>query len=276
MSSALGTLEQEEKCRRDLRASKLIVVKIGASSLSDESGSLDIKKIKSLCDEIIAVKNKGVDVILVSSGAIKAGRALMRDQNKNGSMPSLQALAAIGQVVLMEAYRDTMAEKGHKVAQILLTWDDFKNKRRLRNLMNTINTLLSLGVLPIINENDTIAVDEIKFGDNDTLSALVAKYMQADLLVILSDVDGLYSGDPNDPSSKLISCVMNVTPDIERLVQSSHSGFGGMATKLKAAKIVMSAGIPMVIANSSTDKVLEKILQGDKIGTLFIAGGGGM
>jgi len=276
MSSALGTLEQEEKCRRELRASKLIVVKIGASSLSDESGSLDIKKIKSLCDEIIAVRNKGVDVILVSSGAIRAGRALMRDQNKNGSMPSLQALAAIGQVVLMEAYRDTMAEKGHKVAQILLTWDDFKNKRRLRNLMNTINTLLSLGVLPIINENDTIAVDEIKFGDNDTLSALVAKYMQADLLVILSDVDGLYSGDPNNPDSKLVSCVTNVTPDIERLVQSSHSGFGGMTTKLKAAKIVTSAGIPMVIANSSTDKVLEKILHGDRVGTLFVAGGGGM
>ncbi|MEM4218044.1 MAG: glutamate 5-kinase, partial [Candidatus Methanomethylicaceae archaeon] len=219
MPSALGSSEQEEKCRRDLRASKLVVVKIGASSLSDQSGALDLKKIKSLCDEIIAVKNKGVDVILVSSGAIRAGRALMRDQNKNGSMPSLQALAAIGQVLLMEAYRDIMAEKGYKVAQILLTWDDFKNRRRLRNLMNTINTLLSLGVLPIINENDTIAVDEIKFGDNDTLSALVAKFMQADLLVILSDVDGLYSGDPNDPNSKLISCVADVTPDIERLVK---------------------------------------------------------
>ncbi|MEM3364950.1 MAG: glutamate 5-kinase [Candidatus Methanomethyliaceae archaeon] len=273
MPSALGSSEQEEKCRRDLRASKLVVVKIGASSLSDQSGALDLKKIKSLCDEIIAVKNKGVDVILVSSGAIRAGRALMRDQNKNGSMPSLQALAAIGQVLLMEAYRDIMAEKGYKVAQILLTWDDFKNRRRLRNLMNTINTLLSLGVLPIINENDTIAVDEIKFGDNDTLSALVAKFMQADLLVILSDVDGLYSGDPNDPNSKLISCVADVTPDIERLVKDSHSGFGGMATKLKAAKIVTSAGIPMIIANSSTEKVLEKILSGNKVGTLFLAGG---
>lgn len=273
MPSALGSSEQEEKCRRDLRASKLVVVKIGASSLSDQSGALDLKKIKSLCDEIIAVKNKGVDVILVSSGAIRAGRALMRDQNKNGSMPSLQALAAIGQVLLMEAYRDIMAEKSYKVAQILLTWDDFKNRRRLRNLMNTINTLLSLGVLPIINENDTIAVDEIKFGDNDTLSALVAKFMQADLLVILSDVDGLYSGDPNDPNSKLISCVADVTPDIERLVKDSHSGFGGMATKLKAAKIVTSAGIPMIIANSSTEKVLEKILSGNKVGTLFLAGG---
>jgi len=274
MSSALGTLEQEEKCRRDLKASKLIVVKIGASSLSDESGSIDLKKIKSLCDGIIAVKKRGVDVILVSSGAIRAGKAIMRDQNRNGSMPSLQALAAIGQVLLMEAYRDAMAEKGYKVAQILLTWDDFKNKRRLRNLMNTINTLLSFGVLPIINENDTIAVEEIKFGDNDTLSALVAKYMQADLLVILSDVNGLYSGDPKDPNSKLISCVANVTPEIERLAQNSFSGFGGMATKLKAAKIVTSAGIPMIIAKSSADKVLEKILSGDRIGTLFLAGGG--
>lgn len=270
MSSALGTQEQEEKIRKELKASKLIVVKIGSSSLSNESGYLDLKKIESLCDELVAIKNKGVDVILVSSGAIRAGKAIMCDENKNGEMPSLQALAAIGQVLLMEAYRDTMAEKGYKVAQILLTWDDFKNKRRLRNLLNTLNTLLSLAVIPIINENDTIAVDEIKFGDNDTLSALVAKYMQADLLVILSDVEGLFSGDPNDPNSKLITCVARVTPEIERLVQDSHGGFGGMATKLKAAKIVMSSGIPMVIAKSSTKKVLERILAGENVGTLFL------
>ncbi|MGQ9760261.1 MAG: glutamate 5-kinase [Candidatus Methanomethylicaceae archaeon] len=271
MTSSLELLQQEEKCRRELRASKLIVVKIGASSLSDKTGSLDMKKIDSLSEELVAVKKKGVDVILVSSGAIRAGRALMRDENKNGRMPSLQALAAIGQVLLMEAYRDILSEKGYKVAQILLTWDDFKNKRRLRNLLNTLNTLLSLGVIPIINENDTIAVDEIKFGDNDTLSALVAKYMQADLLVILSDVEGLYSGDPKDPNSKFISCVTSITPEIQKLVQGSHSGFGGMATKLKAAKIVTGAGIPMIIANSSVEKILERILLGEKVGTLFLA-----
>lgn len=270
MSLTLGTLEQEKKCRRELGASRLIVVKIGASSLSNESGSLDLKKIESLCNELVAVRNKEVDIVLVSSGAIRAGRAIMQDESKNSEMPSLQALAAIGQVLLMEAYRDTMAKKGYKVAQILLTWDDFKNKRRLRNLLNTLNTLLSLGVVPIINENDTIAVDEIKFGDNDTLSALVAKYMQADLLVILSDVDGLYSGDPNNPDSKLIPCVARVTPEIERLVQNSHGGFGGMATKLKAAKIVMASGIPMVIAKSSTNRVLELILMGENIGTIFL------
>lgn len=272
MSSSLGILQQEEKCRRELRASKLIVVKIGASSLSDETGSLDMKKIDGLCEELITVKKKNVDVVLVSSGAIRAGKAIMCDQNTNSGMPSLQALAAIGQVLLMEAYRDIMAEKGYKVAQILLTWDDFKNKRRLRNLLNTLNTLLSLGVIPIINENDTIAVDEIKFGDNDTLSALVAKYMQADLLVILSDVEGLYSGSPTDPNSKLISCVAKITPEIEQLVQDSHGGFGGMATKLKAAKIVMEAGIPMIIASSRVKKVLERVLMGEKVGTLFLPG----
>ena len=188
-----GSSGGERGCRKELRSAKLVVVKIGASSLSGSSGSLDLGRLGSLCKELVAVKNKGINVVLVSSGAIRAGRATMMDLTKNGEMAGLQALAAIGQVVLMEAYRDIMADKGCKVAQILLTWDDFRNKRRLRNLLNTFNSLLLLGVVPIINENDTIAVDEIKFGDNDTLSALVAKYMQADLLVLLSDIDGLYT-----------------------------------------------------------------------------------
>jgi len=173
---------QEEEYREELKKSKLIVVKVGASSLSNEEGFLDIKKIERLCDEIISLKKIGIDVILVSSGAIRAGKSIIK--GKNADMPSLQALAAIGQVLLMEAYRKVMANRGFIIAQILLTWDDFKNKRRLRNLLNTLNTLISFGVLPIINENDTVAVEEIKFGDNDTLSALVAKYIQADLLII--------------------------------------------------------------------------------------------
>jgi glutamate 5-kinase len=170
----------------------------------------------------------------------------------------------------MEAYRDAMAKKGSKVAQILLTWDDFTNKRRLRNLLNTLSSLLSLGVVPVINENDTTAVEEIKFGDNDTLSAFVAKYMQADLLVLLSDIDGLYSGDPNKPGSRLLTHVEEVTPEVERLVCERHEGAGGMATKLKAGKIATEAGIPMVIANTSEDRPLIRILEGEHLGTLFI------
>jgi glutamate 5-kinase len=211
----IGSSSSEERgCRKELRSAKLVVVKIGASSLSGSSGSLDLGKIRALCKELVAVKDKGINAVLVSSGAIRAGRATMMDLAKNSEMAGLQALAAIGQVVLMEAYRDIMADKGCKVAQILLTWDDFRNKRRLRNLLNTFNSLLLLGVVPIINENDTIAVDEIKFGDNDTLSALVAKYMQADLLVLLSDIDGLYTGDPGNVGSKLVPCIDSITPDV--------------------------------------------------------------
>jgi glutamate 5-kinase len=267
-----GSSGEERRCRKELRSAKLVVVKIGASSLSGPSGSLDLGKINALCGELAAVKNKGINVVLVSSGAIRAGRATMMDLAKNGEMAGLQALAAIGQVVLMEAYRDIMVDKGFKVAQILLTWDDFRNKRRLRNLLNTFNSLLSLGVVPIINENDTIAVDEIKFGDNDTLSALVAKYMQADLLVLLSDIDGLYTGDPENADSKLVPCIDSVTPDVEKLVSEKHDGFGGMVTKLKAAKIATSSGIPMVIANGGGAKVLERIVNGERIGTLFVPG----
>jgi glutamate 5-kinase len=261
---------KERRCRNDLRSAKLVVIKIGASSLSNASGALDRGKISSLCDELAKLKRRRIDIVLVSSGAIRGGRAIMRDRLKDGEIAGLQALAAIGQVVLMESYRSLMAEKGHNIAQILLTWDDFRNKRRLRNLLNTFNSLLSLGVIPIINENDTIAVDEIKFGDNDTLSALVAKYMQADLLVLLSDIDGLYTGDPKRSGSRLISCVETVTPEIEKLAADKHGGFGGMATKLKAAKIVVDSGIPLIIANGAHERVLERIIDGEKIGTAFL------
>jgi len=265
-----ATMTEERRCRKGVQSSKFIVAKIGASSLSDPSGSLDNGKVRALSEEVVRLRKRGISAILVSSGAIKAGKAAMTTNAKNGEIAGLQALAAVGQVVLMEAYRDIMAELGFTVAQILLTWDDFRNKRRLRNLMNTINGLISMGIVPIINENDTIAVDEIKFGDNDTLSALVAKYMQADLLVLLSDIDGLYSGDPSSKGSKLITGVKSITPEIERLVSQRHGGFGGMATKLKAAKIATEAGIPMVIANSSTANVVGRIIGGENIGTIFL------
>jgi glutamate 5-kinase len=265
-----ATMTEERKCRKAVQSSKFIVAKIGASSLSGSSGSLDEGKVRTLSEEVVRLRKRGISTILVSSGAIKAGKAAVITKAKNSEIAGLQALAAVGQVVLMDAYREMMAEMGFTVAQILLTWDDFRNKRRLRNLMNTINGLISLGVVPIINENDTIAVDEIKFGDNDTLSALVAKCMQADLLVLLSDIDGLYTGDPTRKGSRLITGVKAITPEIERLVSQNHRGFGGMATKLKAARIATEAGIPMVIANSSTEDVVGRIIDGESVGTIFL------
>lgn len=266
----MGCQELDETIlRAQLRKSKLIVVKVGASSLSDENGRIDFEKMNSICVGVSNLRRQGIDVVLVSSGAIRAGKAIISDSIKNNEISSLQAFAAVGQVLLMESYRDIMAGKGYRIAQILLTWDDFRSKTRLKNLINTIQTLLSLGVLPIINENDTIAVEEIKFGDNDTLSALVATHLGSDLLIILSDIDGLYNGDPGLPSSKLISFVPEVTQEIESLASSTHKGFGGMKTKLKAAKMVTAMGIPMVIANGRESGILERIINGERVGTLF-------
>jgi glutamate 5-kinase len=270
MSSNGSASKKELRCRRDLKSSRLVIVKIGSSSLSGDSGFIDDRKIDSLCSELVHMKSQGIDVVLVSSGAIRAGKAVMQNHAGDVEVKGLQALAAIGQVVLMEAYRGTMASKGYKVAQILLTWDDFRQKRRLRNLLNTLNTLLSLSVVPIINENDTIAVDEIKVGDNDTLSAFVAKFMQADLLVLLSDIDGLYTGDPATPCSTLLHCVDAVTPEVEKFACERHNGTGGMDTKLRAARLATEAGIPMIIANSAQEKPLERLLKGERIGTIFL------
>jgi glutamate 5-kinase len=223
-----------------------------------------------ICHGLADLKRRGVDVILVSSGAIRSGRAVMKGCSREAEMSHLQALAAVGQVLLMEAYKKILAGEGYNIAQILLTWDDFKDRGRLRNLVNTLGTLLSLGVLPIINENDTTAVDEIRFGDNDTLSALVGVHMGADLVVILSDVDGLFSGDPRKAGSEVLSCVEAVTPEVERLANEAFEGSGGMASKLKAAKLAADAGIPLVVANSRRRGVLEGIISGEAIGTIFI------
>ncbi len=260
----------EMKLRSSLKNSKLVVVKIGSSSLSNDQGLLDAGKIGALCDELVAIREKGINPILVSSGAIRAGKAIMREHLKNGEIKCLQAFAAVGQVMLMESYRDAMDERGYNVAQVLLTWDDFRNKKRTKNLINTFETLLSLGVVPIINENDTIAIDEIKFGDNDTLSALVAVNLKADLLVLLSDIDGLYTGDPASSSSKLIPFVEEVSLSIEKLASERHGGFGGMVTKLRAGKITAKNGIPMVIANGKLHMALESIINGERIGTIFM------
>ena len=263
-------VSQERRFRASLGSVKLMVVKVGSSSLADSSGHIDPVKMGRLCHGLAELKRRGVNVILVSSGAIRSGRAVLKGRARVDGMAHLQALAAVGQVLLMEAYKNILAEEGYNVAQILLTWDDFKDSRRLKNLVNTLGMLLSLGVMPVINENDTTAVDEIRFGDNDTLSALVGVHMRADLVVILSDVDGLFSGDPKLTGSKLLTCIESVTPEVEKLAADDFGGAGGMSSKLKAARVTTNAGIPMVVANSGREGVLEGIVGGKEIGTIFV------
>jgi glutamate 5-kinase len=226
-----------------------------------------------MCKVLSDLKNVGNELVLVSSGAIGmgVGKLLMKQRPKD--MPTKQAAAAIGQCELMYTYDKLFSEYRHTVAQILLTRSDIDQKDRKANFQNTIGRLLELGALPIINENDTVATEEISIGDNDTLSAVVASAIKADLLILLSDIDGLYTADPRkDPNAKMISRVEEITPEILALAdgKGSELGTGGMATKLRAAQITTQAGIDMVIANSEDPDVLYAILDGEEVGTRFV------
>ncbi|MBI4596422.1 MAG: glutamate 5-kinase [Candidatus Tectomicrobia bacterium] len=251
---------------------KRVIVKIGSGVITDENGFLDEVRIKSIVSQINWLHNKGLQVLIVSSGAIAAGRGVLRLRNSLSSIPQKQAAAAIGQCHLIWAYEKYFTQFGLEVAQILLTHDDLGVRERYLNARNTLLALLDYKVIPIINENDTVAVKEIKFGDNDNLSALVANLIDADLLIILSDVEGLHDSDPRtDPSAKLFHYVDKVTPQIEKLARGSSSrvGTGGMISKLHAAKKVAFLGAPTVIVNGRKDEVIEKIFSGENIGTLF-------
>ena len=220
------------------------------------------------------LKNAGHEIILVSSGAIGMGVGKLSLKEKPQDMPTKQAAAAVGQCELMYTYDKLFSEYNHTVAQILLTGLDLEDTERYHNIQNTMNRLLELNVLPIINENDTVSTHEIAVGDNDTLGAIVAVSMKADLLVLLSDIDGLYTADPHkDENAELISVVKEITPEIEALGggKGSSLGTGGMVTKLNAAKLCMSKGTDMVIANGANPSVLYDIVDGEKIGTKFIA-----
>jgi glutamate 5-kinase len=249
-----------------------IVVKIGTSTLAHAGGRLNIRHVEELVKVLSDLKNAGHELILVSSGAIGMGAGKLgipRPQD----MPTKQAAASVGQCELMYTYDRLFSEYNHTVGQILVTREDFDSVPRLKNLENTLYRLLQLGALPIINENDSVATEEISVGDNDTMGALVAKYMQADLLVLLSDIDGLYTADPHkDPNAELITRVEKITPELEALAGGSGSslGTGGMATKLAAAKLVTSAGVDMVIANGAHATVLYEIVEGKTIGTRFL------
>lgn len=249
-----------------------IVVKVGTSTLTHETGRINIRRIENLCKVLSDIKNAGHELILVSSGAIGLGVGKLNLKQKPNDMPTKQAAAAIGQCELMYLYDKKFLEYNHIVAQILITGMDFDNETSSMNFQNTLNRLLELGVMPVINENDSIVTDEISVGDNDTLGAIVAKTAQADLLILLSDIDGLYTANPReDKNAELIDVVFSITPEIEQLAgnKGTSLGTGGMITKIKAAEIAMDAGIDMIITNGMHPDNLYRILDGEKVGTKF-------
>ena len=250
-----------------------IVVKVGTSTLAHATGRMNIRHVEDLVKVLSDLKNAGHEVILVSSGAIGMGVGKLNLPGKPSDMPTKQAAAAVGQCELMYTYDRLFLQYNHTVAQILLTGEDVDHAERRQNFENTLERLLELGALPIINENDTVATAEIKVGDNDTLGAIVARCTKAELLVLLSDIDGLYTADPRkDPAARLIPVVEEVTPQIEALAGGVGSGLatGGMATKLRAAKMVAEVGCDMIITNGERPEVLYDIAAGRAVGTRFV------
>ena len=250
-----------------------IVVKVGTSTLTHKNGNLNIRHMEELCKVLSDLKNKGDEIILVSSGAIGMGVGKLSLREKPTDMPTKQAAAAVGQCELMYTYDKYFSEYGHTIAQILLTGSDLQNEQRSLNFQNTINRLLEMGALPIINENDTVATEEIAVGDNDTLAAIVSVQATADKLILLSDIDGLYTADPRkQKDATLISEVTDITKEIEALAGDAGSalGTGGMHTKINAAKLCTKNGTDMIIANGADPKILYDIADGKRIGTIFI------
>jgi glutamate 5-kinase len=262
------------EARERVRSSKRIVLKLGSSSITHGTGRLDLERIEKLAREISDLIASGKELVLVSSGAVAAGLGKLGLKERPKTIPEKQAVAAVGQGVLIHIYGKIFGEYSQTVAQVLLTREDTIARERCLNSRNTFLTLLGMGVLPIVNENDAVAVDELKIGENDTLSAMVASLIDADLLIILSDIDGLYTANPaKDPKAVLVRQVDEIDERIEASCggAGSERGTGGMLTKVQAAKIATSSGIPMLIANSTLDSVLHRISSGEELGTLFCA-----
>ena len=250
-----------------------IVIKVGTSTLAHTTGQLNIRRVELLCKVMSDLKNAGHEVILVSSGAIGMGVGKLSLKTRPADMATKQAAAAVGQCELMYTYDKLFSEYHHTVAQILLTGADLRDTQRQENFHRTLFRLLELGALPIINENDTVATDEISIGDNDSLGAIVAVNANADLLILLSDIDGLYDADPHThPDARLIPVVETLSDDVLALAGGAGSslGTGGMATKLHAAELVVAEGIDMVIANGASPEVLYRIVEGEPVGTRFV------
>lgn len=260
--------------RKDLKNAKRIVVKVGSSTITHANGKCDFSRIDKLARELSDWQNQGKEMILVTSGAVAVGVDRLGLPGKPKTIPGKQAAAAVGQGILMHTYEKIFAEYGQVVAQVLLTRMETIDRHRYTNARNTFMELLRQRVIPIVNENDVVALDELKIGDNDNMSALVASIVDADLVIILSDVDGLYTANPQThPDAKLVSRVEEITPEIEASAGGAGSsvGTGGMFTKIQAAKNATTSGINLVIASGSEKEAISRILEGEEVGTLFVS-----
>ena len=259
---------------KEIFNAKRIIIKVGTSTLTHDNGHLDLRRIEKLVRIVSDFKNQGREIVLVSSGAVSAGLARLNLDHRPRTTEEKQALAAVGQSQLMNIYERFFAGYGHAVGQILMTKDVIDNPHRFAAAESTFGKLIDLSCVPIVNENDSISSEEINFGGNDTLSAYVALVCHADLLINLSDIDGLYTANPRtNPDAKKIPLVEELTEEIFAMAggAGTERGTGGMQTKLRAAKLVTDAGIPMLIANGHNPEVLYDILDGKSVGTLFLA-----
>lgn len=260
--------------RQTLKDKKRIIVKVGSSNLTHETGKLNYNRIDRLVRDIADLANQGKQMVLVSSGAVSAGMGPLGLSQRPSAIREKQAVAAVGQGILLHIYEKMFREYGQVVGQVLLTRMDAQDRNKFMNSRNTLLTMLDMGIIPIINENDVVAVDEFKIGDNDTLSAMVSTIIEADLLILISDVDGLYTANPQDhPDAKIIPVVEEIDKHFYDIAGGAGStiGTGGMHTKIQAAAIATSAGADMVIATGIDDGVVRRICEGEDIGTLFVA-----
>lgn len=260
---------------KKLSEKKRIVIKVGSSTLSFPNGRINLQRIESLATVLAKIHNDNVEVILVTSGAVAIGGGILGIDKKPNNLSEKQALAAIGQAELIKIYQKFFKEYDQVVAQVLLTKDGILNPVRRDNAVNTLNALLNMNILPIINENDTVSIRGIEFGNNDALSASVAVLIKADLLIMLSDTDGLYSADPKKvKNAKLIPTVTEISSGLEKSARGSKNSFGtgGMATKIDAVKICFEAGIDTILANGKEPEIIYDLIKGKEIGTYFVSG----
>ena len=261
--------------RASLKHKKRIVIKVGSSSLvHEETGMMDLFKLEQLVRILCDLRNQGKEVILVSSGAIGAGRKVLGLNKRPSALPVKQACASVGQGALIALYQRLFNEYHQISSQILMTKHTIIREKSLFNARNTFDQLLDMGVIPIVNENDTVSTDEIEFGDNDTLSAVVAALVSADLLILMSDIDGLYTDDPNkNPNARFIECVYKIDKSLYDMAKGAGSDFGtgGMVTKIDAARIATDSGCDMIISNGKDFRTIHDIIEGKNIGTLFLA-----
>ena len=262
-----------------LTRAETVVVKVGTNVLADGRGQLDGLRIRALVGQVVRAKSAGRRVVLVTSGAIGAGVGRLKLAGRPTDLARLQACAAVGQSALMQTYEEEFARHGLHAAQLLLTAEDFDNRPRYLNVRNTLSTLFEFACVPVVNENDTVSVAEIRFGDNDQLAAMVANLLQAPLLVLLTNVDGLYTADPrSDPAARLLATVTEIDRGVTDLAGATKStlGSGGMRSKLRAARLATEAGCAVVVANGAIDAVLDRVLAGEEVGTLFLPRGTGL